>query len=336
MKGKMVSKPAAIIVIGASAGGLNPLKRIVADLPSDLSAAVLVVMHIGSYDSVLPQILSASSTLPVRHAVDFDPIEAGVILIAPTDHHLLVEDGRVRLSRGAKENFSRPAVDPLFRSAALAHKEKVIGVVLSGRLDDGTVGLQAIKAYGGTAMVQDPAEAEVSSMPFAAIDHVDVDYCLPVNSIAAKLVKLAEKVSQQQMQPSASISDAEVIEMENAFYFRHIPTVQVLDKIGSRSMFTCPECAGILWEIKGEGPQRFRCHTGHAFTASALAEAQNQTAEEAIWAAVRALHEKESLLRRFAEKAGEENRIEAQAEYAASADATAEHSEALRKLIGSR
>jgi len=319
----------AIIVIGASTGGLEAFKRLFAELPASLPAAVLVVMHIGSQESILPQILSRYTTLPVRHGTDGEAIETGTVLIAPSDRHLLVEPGRIRLSRGPKENFSRPAIDPLFRSAAVAYRSRVVGVLLSGKLDDGTVGLQAIKAYGGITMVQDPEEAEMPSMPLSAMTHVDIDYCLRLDAMPGMLFNLADKTVLKE----ASAAASEVIQMENQFDLTGIQKMEELDRIGMRSALTCPECHGNLWEIKGGLPQRFRCHTGHAYTALALATAQNQATEEAIWGAVRALHEKQSLMQRFAERARNDNRMESANEYDAAADQAAQHSELLRKLV---
>jgi two-component system chemotaxis response regulator CheB len=328
-----------IVVIGTSTGGLAALTRILAGLPADFRGTVLIVMHIGRQESMLPELLARHSALPIRHAQDGDAIEPGRILVAPADRHLLIVPGKVRLSHGPKENFSRPAIDPLFRSAALTYRAQVIGMILSGKLDDGTVGLQAIKAYGGIAMVQDPAEAEVASMPLSAVDHVAVDYCLPLDGLAAMLVKLVAQWpdgnrSDVKTQTSATAMHSEAMQMENEFALSGITDVEMLDKFGKRSSLTCPECHGLLWEVEGT-PQRYRCHTGHAYTERALSQAQDELTEEAIWGAVRALHEKHALMRRFAEQALAVNRMEAATEYQAAADLAARQSEALRKLVSS-
>jgi len=328
----MSTEPAAVIVVGTSAGGPSALKHLVAGLPADMAVAVLIVMHVGRRESILPQILSPCSSLPVRHAVDGEALYAGTILVAPPDRHLLVESGKVRLSGGAKENHARPAIDPLFRTAAQAYGPRVIGVILTGNLDDGTLGLQAVKAHGGIGIVQDPVEADVPTMPQSALDHVDVDYCLPLDGIAGTLIKVVREI-EKTGQYEGPTSDFRVTQMKDR-YLTGLPDMAELDKIGERSKFTCPECHGVLWEIRNGEPHQFRCHTGHAFTALALAEAQDQATEEALWGALRALHEKRTLMERFAEKADQNKRPEAAADYRKVAEQAARHSEMLRKLIG--
>ena len=319
-----------LIVIGASTGGITALKRIFSSLPPQFPAPILAVVHIGSSESILPAIFGMSSSLPVWHAADGAAIEAGAILVAPSDHHLLVEDSRVRLSRGPKENHARPAIDPLFRSAAIAHGGNVIGVVLTGNLDDGTVGLQAIKSYGGIAIVQDPADAEVPSMPRSALEYVDVDYCLPLDEIASTLVRLADGPIARR---DAAEDNRKAI-MENRYAAGEDPNALELDQIGTRSVQTCPECGGILWEMKGAAPVRFRCHTGHAFTSQSLLHLQNRFSEDVLWSAVRALHEKHTLLLRLASDARKRNADSTAAEHEAAARLAAQHAEELRKIIG--
>ncbi len=184
-----------LIVIGASAGGVTALSAIFAALPASFPAAILAVMHVGARKSVLPDILDKNSALPVRFAETGEAVRAGRILLAPPDRHMLVANpaGRatVELNRGPREHYTRPAIDPLFRSAAAACGPKVVGVILSGYLDDGTAGLRAIKARGGKALVQEPREAQAPSMPHSALAHVAVDWCLPVAGIAPVLLALA-------------------------------------------------------------------------------------------------------------------------------------------------
>jgi two-component system chemotaxis response regulator CheB len=318
-----------VIAIGASTGGLAALQRITRGLPAEFPAIVLIVMHVTAYGSALPEILSQYSALPVRHPTDGEAAQPGTIFVAPSDLHLVVQEGRIRLTRGPKENYSRPAIDALFRSAALAYHSRVTGVVLTGKLDDGTVGLQAIKAYGGIAIVQDPAEAEAPDMPRSALAHVNVDYCLTLDKIVKKLIELANQPPSR----AGPDKESEVLHMENQFAISGAAPIPELDKVGTRSMFTCPECHGILWEIKGAKPARYRCHTGHAFTSSSLEAAQNMTTEEALWAAVRALHEKQTLSKHMADKAREDNRLEAATEHDAIARHAAQNAELLRKLI---
>lgn len=321
-----------LIVIGTSTGGIDALKQIISRLPVDFPAAVLIVMHIGANESILPALLGATSKLPVRHAQDHEPIVSGVVLIAPPDHHLIVENDHVRILKGAKENFSRPAIDPLFRSASINRRERVIGVVLTGNLDDGTIGLQAVKAYGGTAIVQHPDEAIAPAMPRSAMAFVDIDFCLPVHQIAQTLCKLVtEERADRTEDPRSGLA-----EMEYRINLNEMLSMKEMDKMGTPSGLTCPECHGALWEVGETAPVRFRCHTGHGFTAASLDAEQDRMIEEAIWSAVRALHEKEALLRRTAEIAAGSRRQHAADEHVASARLAAKHAQILRKLLQSQ
>jgi two-component system, chemotaxis family, protein-glutamate methylesterase/glutaminase len=279
-----------IIVVGASWGGVEALQRLVADLPADLQAPVLIVLHIGRYRSILPTLLRPRSPLQVMHATDGTPLKAGQILVAPPDHHMLVEAGRVRLSRGPKEHFSRPAIDPLFRSAALTHGPGAIGVVLTGRLDDGTAGLQAIKACGGIAIVQDPADALEPGMPMSALRHVEVDHCIPLARIADVCCSVLAQPTKPPATPPASVLHEHELASGIGDPMTH------LGEIGSPSTFVCPDCHGSLWELGNVQPPRFRCHTGHAYTLRTLQHAQSVGTDEALWNALRALQEQKLLL----------------------------------------
>lgn len=321
----------ALIVMGASQGGLASLRTIFSGLPADFPAPILVVMHVGSHETMLPAILSLSGALPARHAEDGATPEAGTILVAPSDHHLLVEKNRVRLSRGPKENHARPAIDPLFRSAAIAHGNRVIGVILSGNLDDGVVGLQAVKAYGGIAVVQDPKDAKATSMPESALQYVDVDYCLPLEDIASALLRLSDRPPRH----AARVTENETDLMEHRFASgtEPVPTMTDLDRIGTRSTQTCPECGGTLWEINASFPVRYRCHTGHSLTGNAMLKVQDRLSEDALWGAVRALHEKHTLHKRLASDAIRRGAPDIAGEHEAAAGRAAEHAQALRRII---
>jgi two-component system chemotaxis response regulator CheB len=283
-----------LVLIGASAGGVNALTNITSALPVELSATVLIVMHIGARPSLLPEILQKLCPLPVRHAKDCDPLLPGCVLIAPPDHHLTVENHegqpRARLRHGPKENHTRPAIDPLFRSAAAAFDGHVIGTILTGYLDDGTAGLQAVKACGGYAIVQDPQDAQVPDMPASALSYVPVDLVLPLHEIGPTLASLVERSVAHTALEAASQAPA-WISIENR-YVQGSAGVEELQQIGIPSGYTCPECDGALWKINGAVPPRFRCHTGHSFTARILSELQDQTIETALWASLRALQEK--------------------------------------------
>lgn len=286
-----------LVVVGASAGGIEALKRLVEALPADLPAAVCVVLHTHpSSPGLLPAILARSGPLPAEHAEDGEQIAPGRIYVAPPDHHLLVERGQLRLTRGPKENRSRPAVDPLFRSAAYFHGPRTIGVVLSGMLDDGTAGLWTIKDRGGLAVVQELEEAQFPSMPESALRHVAVDYRLPAAEIGAALPRLvAEPVPSRGLPPPPEILGAETrIALEANALDLGILT------LGELSPFACPECHGVLVRLQDGGVLRFRCHTGHAFSAGSLLSLMMENIEDSLWNTVRGMEESGLLMRHMA------------------------------------
>lgn len=333
-----------IVVIGGSAGSIDTMKHILAGLPPDFPAPVLVAIHTGARDGTLPSLLERAASLPVASARQGDPIVPGKVLVAPPDLHLTVaRDGErcyARLARTAKENHARPAVDPLFRSAAAAFGAHAIGVVLSGFLDDGTVGLRAIKARGGLALVQDPAEAQAPDMPASAMRHLAVDFVCRMDEIAPTLVELVN-CPKPPADPGFDGEEREDwIAVENRLLDEG-DGMGDLDRLGTRVPLTCPECGGQLWEMREDKPLRYRCHTGHAFTARVLEQLQGDETEEALWAAVRALHEQEQLYRQMHAKstlpgggaaAGDE-RI---GDYLLKAEQAAQHARLLHDLIGSR
>jgi two-component system chemotaxis response regulator CheB len=330
-----------LVVIGGSAGAINAVKLILPTLPHDFPAAILIVIHTGSQKSVLPEILGRCSNMPVRHATDGEPIVPGRVLVAPPDEHLVVarHGGRayVRLVRGPKENHSRPAIDPLFRSAATAFGPNTIGVVLTGYLNDGTVGLQAVKVCGGIALVQNPAEAEAPDMPASALKYVDADGVLGLSEIGPALLELVKAGVQQSAgsRQDGVSNKPNWIDIENRISAMD-SDMDDLEQIGKLSALTCPECNGALWEMKARGPVRYRCHTGHAFTAKVLESLQSAAVEDAIWGAMRALHEQERLFSKMAEKEHESGHPGGGAEYRAMAAQARAHSTALRELIAAR
>jgi two-component system, chemotaxis family, protein-glutamate methylesterase/glutaminase len=290
-----------IIVVGASSGGVETLKQIVAALPPDLPAAMFIVLHrpaIGP--NLLAEILQRVSPLAVADAVDGQAITQGHIYIGPPDRHLLIEQERIRLSRGPKENRFRPAIDPLFRSAALAYGPRVIGVVLTGNLDDGTAGLWTIKDRGGIAIVQDPQEAMYPSMPSSALANVEVDYCLRLDEIAPTVAT----VSAQPVPGGAAVSENLKIETRIALADNALDAGVM--KLGKLSPFTCPECHGMLLQIQEGGIRRFRCHTGHAYSLNSLLYDVTESVEESVWNALRAMDEVLLLLRHLGDQADEQ------------------------------
>lgn len=291
----------SIVVIGASAGGVEALTKILSAIPADFPAPILIVMHIGEHPSILPAVLGRQCIQPVRHAQHGEIVQAGSILIAPPDRHLLVERDaeqlRIVLTRGPKENHSRPAIDTLFRSAALAYGKAVVGLVLTGYLNDGTVGLQAIKQCGGTALVQDPDDALVPDMPLYAMQNVAVDDCLPLAAIAPALI---DRVARMEAAPSDYAPPlVDWIDIENRFAMG-AGDMDQLKQIAKPSQYSCPECGGALFQLNAAHPCRFRCHTGHSYTLLVLVEQQDAAVEACLAAALRALQEKESLAEQLA------------------------------------
>jgi two-component system chemotaxis response regulator CheB len=293
-----------VIVIGASAGGVDALQELVRGLPPEFPAAVLVVLHVASTGtSVLPQILSRQGPLPAGFAVDHEVLRRGQIYVAPADYHMLVHNGHLRLTQGPRENGHRPAVDPLFRSAARAAGGRCIGVILSGLLDDGASGLRFIKAHGGAAVVQDPEDALFPSMPKAAMATVRVDRVAPAKGLADALCALVEE-------PVDAVSELET-DVANPGHGRSVPDrVELEDPTetaalvsGAPSALTCPECGGALWEQE-DGPRvRFLCHVGHAYSVASLVEEQGRALETTLWSAVRALEERADMHHRLARRA---------------------------------
>jgi two-component system chemotaxis response regulator CheB len=289
-----------IVVVGCSVGGVEALQTLVAGLPENFPAAVLVVLHIAPQTrSLLPEILNRAGPLPAKHPQNHEPIRGGHIYVAPPDHHLIVEDGRMILSRGPKENRHRPSVDPLFRSAARAYGRQVIGIILTGSLDDGTVGLQAVKKAGGVAIVQDPEDAFCAEMPRSAMDHVKVDQIATIAQIPALLAELVP----QRVASGNGAGKKDQISKEIRYAEADMGAIEDESRPGVPSQFACPECGGVLWQIEDEGMLRFRCRVGHAFTAQSLGAEQTEAVEGALWAAIRALEESASLAREIAGKA---------------------------------
>lgn len=287
-----------LIVIGASAGGLQALRQLVSLLPADLHATLLIAQHLRpDAPSQLPDILSRSGPLPAVTAQDRQTMQPGHIYTAPADHHLLVEDGVLRVVRGPRENRNRPSIDVLFRSAAWAYGPRTVGIVLSGYLDDGALGLWAIRTCGGITVVQDPSDAMYPDMPRNAARSVDVQYSLPVTEIAPLLVTLASRevdLSHRPQPPEAIHTEVEFAKMER--------DMSDMNSLGVLSPFTCPSCRGALWELQNGETLSYRCHTGHAFSRESLIGDQSTAIEEALYSALRAVEEKAAALRRLSER----------------------------------
>jgi two-component system, chemotaxis family, protein-glutamate methylesterase/glutaminase len=287
-----------IIVMGASMGGVRALCRLVRGLPGDFAGAILIVLHTApDGPALLAELLSEAGNLPAGFAEDGQKLRAGHIYVAPPDHHLLIRPGGfLRLSRGPKENFARPAIDPLFRSAALAYRERATGVILTGALDDGTSGLAAIKEMGGIAIVQDPDEASVPSMPRSALRNVKVDHCLPLKDIPPLLVELTRDIGESQPMSEPSKEREKDLKVEMAIASDERERHPQIEHLGTPSIYACPECNGNLLRIRDAVPPRFRCYTGHGYTLMSLETSLKANVEDALWNAIRALEEYAYLL----------------------------------------
>ncbi len=284
----------SIIAIGASAGGVTALRSLAAALPDTLRAPVLVVLHIGAHRSELPGLLNAVGPVPAKHAEDGETIFPGRIYVAPPDRHMIVAGGRLRLLRGPKENCARPAIDPLFRSVAERYGSGAVGVILTGKLNDGALGLFEIKRLGGVAIAQDPNDAAYPDMPMSAAEHVALDYCLPLAEMPELLLKLVDRNERKELvmpKPSSQ------------------PDGQKPDIISSRTFerpltVTCPDCGGALIMFEVGSMIKFGCHIGHTYTAEIMATAQFEEMEKVMRAAVRFLNERAEFCLQMAEHGG--------------------------------
>jgi two-component system chemotaxis response regulator CheB len=286
-----------LVVIGTSAGGIETLRPVVAAIPPDFPAPIAVVMHTSPQSpGVLHEILDRWGPLRAVSASGRERLKPGCIYVAPPDHHLVVEPGHLRATKGPKENRFRPAIDPLFRSAAQVFGPHAIGVILTGNLDDGTAGLWAIKQLGGVAIVQDPRDALFPSMPQSALAHVKADHVVPVADIASLLVRLTSDETPEV--PAAAVPER--LEVEVKIASEHDPLQAGVLGIGEPSTFSCPECHGVLLQLKEAGRVRFRCHTGHAYSADSLQAEITEAIEAALWSAMRLMHEGDLLMRGIA------------------------------------
>jgi two-component system chemotaxis response regulator CheB len=324
-----------IIVIGASAGGFDALKKLVADLPKDLPASVFVVWHMPpDVRGVLPQVLNRFETVRATHAIDGERIEPNRIYVAPPDRHLLIEKGSVRVTRGPKENRFRPAVDPLFRSAAYAYGSRVIGVILSGALDDGTAGLWTIKQRGGLAIVQDPWDAEVPSMPENALREVAVDYTVPLAEMAELLVRLSqEEAAENSEVNTVENAENEKTRIEIGIAAEASAFESGIMKYGALTPYTCPECHGVLSALTDGNIKRFRCHTGHAYSADSLLTTVTENIENSLYDVIRGVEESVMLLNHLGDHFAEVNQPKLAALYFKKANNAEQRAQSVRQIV---
>jgi two-component system chemotaxis response regulator CheB len=315
-----------VIVVGASAGGVQALQGLVAQLPPELPASVVVVLHLMSAGtSVLHNILDRAGPLPVTQARTGEELERGHIYVAPPDFHTLLRGSAIHLSAGPRENGHRPAIDPLFRSAARAYGPRVIGVVLSGTLDDGTDGLRLIKQRGGAAVVQDPDDAAYGDMPENAIRYVGPDRIVPLAEMGAVLFELIDAP----LDPSPDepeIPGAQPIDLVEVEFGRE----QIE---GDATLLTCPDCGGVMLERDEGGLVRFACQVGHAYSPESLDEEQGEALESALWTAIRTLEERADLLRRMARRADRRGSDTTVERLTRKAETATDHADEIRSTI---
>jgi len=329
-----------LIVVGASAGGVEALMEICRALPADLPAAVLVVLHSSRRKpSVLPDLLARVAALPAAHATDHETIRPGRIYVAPPDSHLLVKADELHLARTATEHYTRPAIDPTFRTAAHAYGNRVVGVLLTGMQGDGAMGLLTIKRYGGVAVVQDPEDALHSQMPQTAIDNVPVDYVLPLSGIAETLARLAREPREEAGTPRMAEGDAaqeqaekdQIVQADRIVQREQEAQIQNR-RVGAPAIFTCPECGGTLWQAD-EKLVQFRCHVGHVYAGTDLLDHQADAMEGRLWEVLRYLVDQSILGKQLAVKAEKDGRLQSAGQFRKRAGVAEAHAGVIRQLI---
>jgi two-component system, chemotaxis family, protein-glutamate methylesterase/glutaminase len=319
-----------IIVIGASAGSVPTLKTFVASLPPDFQGSIFIVVHIpANSQSVLPDILNKVSSIPAKHPYDGEMIKPGTIYIAPNDHHMIVQSDTISITHGPKENRFRPSIDALFRSAAYTFRERVIGVILSGYMDDGISGLWNIQRMGGTIIIQDPEDTEHPQLPLNVLEHLKVDYQLNGIDLGPIISGLVKKDPPKQKN---KFSEDELKLMRNEIIIATKGNAFELGilNMGELTPLTCPECHGSLVKLAEGNILRYRCHTGHAYTASSLLEELTESIEGQLWQSIRGLEETNMLLLSIADQYEKLKNNEASSYFRMRADETLSRSKVIR------
>lgn len=287
--------PPFVVVIGSSAGGLTALTELVSQLKTGMNAAVFIVMHLSrkGISDFLSHRLQQYTTLPCQIATNKAPIKRGHIYIAPPNHHLLVKENMMLLGHGPEENRWRPSIDVLFRSAAVAYGNHAIGIIITGLLDDGTAGMVAIRKCGGICIVQDPNEAEYPEMPLSVLNQIEADYCISLAEMGFTLQELTKNGVAQKIEiPQELVRESMIAE-------KTATGIDVVDGLGERSVYACPDCGGSLWNIKRDGISRYRCHIGHSYSENDLVVKQAGNVEATLWVALRMMEDRKNLLRKL-------------------------------------
>ena len=325
----MNAHPKFIVVIGASAGGLDALMEMVQNLQKGLDVAYCIVLHLsrkGIGDFVVHR-LSQVTTIPSQLAVHGTTIEKDTIYIARPNQHLLVKDNKFILGGGPEENRFRPSIDVLFRSAAVAYSSHAIGIILSGMLDDGTSGMWAIKRSGGTCVVQDPNQAEYPDMPMSVINNIEVDYVATLQEIGSIISEITHKKKGKKTSvPKDVIAESKIAETTAV-------RIEDVEKIGDISVFACPDCGGNLWTVKDDVIKRYRCHIGHAYSERDLVVKQAEVASSTLWVALRMMEERKHLLKKMELDAIKKGYKTLSANYIERHDEMGHHIETLKKIL---
>ena len=294
-----MDEPKFVVVVGASAGGFSALSEFVGQIDPEIDASFFIVMHLAqtSIGNFLAHKLQPLTKLACEIASEGSQIKKSHIYIASPDLHLLIKKDTIILGRGPQENRWRPSIDVLFRSAAAAFSTRVIGVVLTGLLDDGTTGMLAIKRSGGTCIVQDPNEAEYADMPLSVLNNMEVDYCIPLASMGEVILSITQTIPEERPAPQDVIIESEIAE-------RVVVDYDNVRAIGEKSIYACPDCGGGLWTINkgGEGQgkaDRYRCHIGHSYSEGDLVIKQGEIFESTLWTALRIMEERRNLLKKM-------------------------------------
>ncbi|RYE11896.1 MAG: chemotaxis protein CheB [Sphingobacteriaceae bacterium] len=319
----------SIIVIGASAGGLKAISNVLNKINTELDAAIFVVLHVSrnSVGSVLVNHLQKQISYQCKLAEDGERIQSRHVYIARPDFQTLVTPEIVRVIKGPHQNRWRPSIDVLFRSAAASFNSKTIGIILTGLLDDGTAGMSAIKRCGGVCIVQEPEEAEFADMPTSVLNHVEVDYQVPISDIGYILDDMSTKPT------NPNVQVPEDIRLEAELTEKMTSDIEELKKLGTQSNYTCPDCGGSLFFITHDQVPRYRCFTGHVYTEKLLLDKQSESLEESLWVSVRKLEERRSLLQTTAAHLHQLNHLDLEAEKMAKAEEMAAHIERLKNLL---
>jgi two-component system chemotaxis response regulator CheB len=323
------SKSIFVIGIGASAGGLDALAELAAQIPANVNAAFFVVLHLSkaAMGDVLIERIRRKTRLPCKIAQDQEEIEAGVIFVAAPDAHLLVKDNRVIIGRGPAENRFRPSIDVLFRSLAANFGDRAIGIVLTGFLNDGTAGMWAIKQSGGYCIVQDPNEAEYPDMPLSVLETMEADYCLPLQKMGNAIKKIILNPT------SKGITPPDHVVLESKLSEKVATGIEQVMKLGGKSFYSCPDCGGSLWKIDDGRIGHYRCHIGHSYTDADLILKQAESIEQTIWVAVRMMEERKILMKKLAKENNEKGLNQLAKAYSNQALQLAAHIDKLKELL---